>query len=150
MLSSNPAFTSNQVISLAFHQPAPLTAPASPSTQGTQSTQRPLLSIVLVFKERSPRHTYCSFRAFRGGFALCSLTETRSRPFAKKSAREAKNYWTVTRANLRLPTCATTVLPLVIVSALSVTFSPSSLTPPCSIMRTASAVLGVRPDCLSK
>ena len=56
MLSSNPASTSSQVISLAFYQPAPLTAPANPSTQGTQSTQRPHLSIVYVFKERSAIH----------------------------------------------------------------------------------------------
>ena len=53
MLSSNPAFTSSQVISLAFYQPAPLTAPANPSTQGTQSTQRPHLSIVLFLKNDS-------------------------------------------------------------------------------------------------
>ena len=50
MLSSNPASTPSQVINLAFHQPAPLTAPANPSTQGTQSTQRPHLSIVLFLK----------------------------------------------------------------------------------------------------
>ena len=55
MLSSNPAFTSSQVISLAFYQPAPLTAPANPSTQGTQSTQRPHLSIVLFLKN-DPRN----------------------------------------------------------------------------------------------
>ena len=53
MLSSNPAFTSSQVISLAFYQPAPLTAPVNPSTQGTQSTQRPHLSIVLFLKNDS-------------------------------------------------------------------------------------------------
>ena len=55
MLSSNPAFTSSPIISQAFHQPAPLTAPANPPTQGTQSTQRPLLSIVLFLKN-DPRN----------------------------------------------------------------------------------------------
>ncbi len=55
MLSSNPASTPSQVINLAFHQPAPLTAPANPSTQGTQSTQRPHLSIVLFLKN-DPRN----------------------------------------------------------------------------------------------
>ena len=56
MLSSNPALTSSLIINQAFHQPAPLTAPVNPSTQDTQSTQRPHLSIVYVFKERSAIH----------------------------------------------------------------------------------------------
>jgi hypothetical protein len=50
MLSSNPTPTPSQIINPAFHQPAPLTVPANPSTQGTQSTQRPHLSIVLFLK----------------------------------------------------------------------------------------------------
>src|SRR5688572_28426453 len=52
-------------------------------------------------------------------------------------------------ANLRLPTCATTVRPAGIFKALSDTRSPSSLTPPCSIMRCASVVLGVKPACFN-
>src|SRR6185436_6649809 len=56
----------------------------------------------------------------------------------------------VMRANLRLPTCATTVRPAGTLRPLSDTRSPSSLTPPCSIMRCASEVLGTRFVCLSK
>ena len=156
MLSSNPAFTSSQVISPAFHQPAPLTAPANPSTQGTQSTQRPHLSIVLFLKNDPLQHACCySTRLllvlrFSRRIHIMLLRRITVKPFCEKSCLSTeKNYWTVTRANLRLPTCATTVLPLAIVSALSVTFSPSSLTPPCSIIRCASDVLGVSPACLS-
>ena len=50
MLSSNPASTSSPIISQAFYQPVPLTAPVNPSTPGTQSTQCPHLSIVLFLK----------------------------------------------------------------------------------------------------
>src|SRR5262245_52739093 len=51
-------------------------------------------------------------------------------------------------ANLRLPTWATTVVPDASFNALSATFSPSSFTPPCSIMRAASETLGTSPACL--
>ena len=133
MLSSNPAFTSSQVISLAFHQPAPLTAPANPSTQGTQSTQRPHLSIVLFLKNdprnkfvATPTHLLLVSR-FSRRIHIMLLCRKTVKPFREKNRLPTeKNYWAVTRANLRLPTCATTVLPLAIVSALSVTFSPSS------------------------
>ena len=53
-----------------------------------------------------------------------------------------------TRANLRLPTWITKGPPTGNLRPLSLTFSPSSLTPPCSIMRSASEVLAVRPACL--
>src|SRR5687767_2317869 len=56
---------------------------------------------------------------------------------------------TVMRANLRLPTCAMTVRPAGTLRLLSETRSPSSLTPPCSIMRCASVVLGVRLACFN-
>ena len=52
-------------------------------------------------------------------------------------------------ANFRLPTCTTAVSPRLSLSALSPTFSPFNLTPPCSIMRNASVVLAVNPACLS-
>src|SRR2546421_1188893 len=56
---------------------------------------------------------------------------------AARAASQAR----VTRANLRLPTCNTTVSPRFTESPLSVTFSPLMRTPPCSIMRRASDAL---------
>ena len=53
-----------------------------------------------------------------------------------------------TRANLRFPTWMTNGPPVDNLRALSLTLSPLSFTPPCSIMRIASDVLAVSPACL--
>ncbi len=91
MLSSNPAFTSSQVINLAFHQPAPLTAPANPSTQGTQSTQRPHLSIVLFLKN-DPRNKFVANQTrlllvsrFSRRIRIMLLCRKTVKPFCEKS-----------------------------------------------------------------
>src|SRR6202521_5835250 len=54
-----------------------------------------------------------------------------------------------TRANLRLPTCSTTVVPGKSLNDLSLTRSRSNRTPPCSMARIASEVLVAKPACLS-
>ena len=62
-----------------------------------------------------------------------------------------RNYFQiiVIRANLRLPTCATTVDPTGTLTPLSATRSPSRRTPPPAIWRIASEVLATSPACLS-
>ena len=56
--------------------------------------------------------------------------------------------FSVTRANLRLPTCTTSV-PASSFSALSLTTAPSMRTPPPSTRRIASLLEGARLACLS-
>ena len=96
MLSSNPAFTSSQVINLAFYQPAPLTAPANPSTQGTQSTQRPHLSIVLFLKN-DPRNKLVATQTrlplvprFLRRIRIMLLCRKTVKPFREKSLMQTE------------------------------------------------------------
>jgi S-adenosylmethionine:tRNA ribosyltransferase-isomerase len=60
-----------------------------------------------------------------------------------------RGYRTMTRANLRLPACTTTVRPGAIVSVLSTTTSPSILRPRCAMSRSASDVESTIPACLA-
>src|SRR6185437_16474801 len=59
------------------------------------------------------------------------------------------HYFTVTRANLRLPACTTTVAPGATTSDLSSTTSPSILSPRCAMSRSASDVDSTIPACLA-
>jgi hypothetical protein len=125
MLSSNPKLTSSQIINPAFRN-HPLRQPLV--NPGHLHIPCPPLSVVKFLKNNSTSTLqlvrfvedshYASFCKHGQAFLPNIFTPGE------------KTYLSVTRANRRLPTCATTVAPLAIVSALSLTFSPSSLTPP--------------------
>lgn len=147
MLSSNLESTSSQIISPAFRHHPREQQHVNPRHPHIQC---PPLSVVSFLKNNSLTHMY--------RFVFVHFVKDSHYAIFRKSGQvflwklfnfRQKTYLTLTRANFRLPTCATTVAPFATVNMRSTTFSPSSFTPPCSIMRTASALLDVSPACFN-
>src|SRR3954468_24828810 len=118
-------------------------------SSASKNTKHPHASAVQIFKERRPLPS--------GRFRRRAHYTDRSpwvNPFRYPAASVAPDDFSsadhdsTTRANFRFPTWITKGPPADNLRVLSLTFAPSSLTPPCSIMRIASDVLDVSPDCL--
>src|SRR5574340_686308 len=117
----------------------------TPVTQGPNQIKHQHLSAVQVFKERVAKQREPRI------IQTAKYRSTLSPKFFEQACRidDSPAYASMTRANLRLPTCSTTCSPRCTIAALSVTRSPFARTPPWSIMRSASDVLEVRPACFS-